>query len=318
MDISYFREFVILAETKNYWMAAERLFIGQSSLSKHIKTLETHLGAPLFARTSRKVELTEFGAQMLPYAQSVAKLQYEYEAAAFNYLNVGTESLNIACIPAMAQYNITNKLIRFQLNFPTVQVHTQEVDTLVVRELLLERKCDIGIFRDSVAYLEHDPDKESMLVKIPYCVDQLIAVLPKDHPLAGAKQLELHQLQNEYFSLLRKDTMPYTLCMRACREADFTPKVLFTSHSLDTVLDMVTTGSCVSLLFSNHVAYPIDSVLSIAPPFAVVPVTPEIRTTIYLGYLKNTPLSRPAKEFIKYCTVDQADASIPNGQGSRV
>ena len=51
MDISYFREFAILAETKNYWAASERLFIGQSSLSKHIKAVETELGVSLFDRT---------------------------------------------------------------------------------------------------------------------------------------------------------------------------------------------------------------------------------------------------------------------------
>lgn len=316
MEISYFREFVVLAETKNYWSAAERLFIGQSSLSKHIKTLEAQLGAQLFDRTSRKVDLTAFGTQMLPYAQSIAKLQYEYEAAAFNYLNVGSESLSIACIPAMAQYNITNSLIQFQIDFPTVQVHTQEADTLEVRELLMTHQCDIGIFRDSIAYLEHDPDKENRLVKIPYCTDQLVAVLPKDHPLAGQEQLELGQLRDEYFSLIRKDTMPYTLCVRACREAGFTPKILFTSHSLDAVLDMVTKGSCVALLFANHVAYPVDSVLSIAPPFAAIPVFPNIQTTIYLGYLKDAPLSPSAKKFIDYCVLSGNEELIPKGQES--
>lgn len=84
MEIGYFREFVVLAETQNYWAASERLFIGQSSLSKHIKTLEKQLGAPLFDRTSRKVALTEFGRLMLPYAKAVASLQFEYETAAFN------------------------------------------------------------------------------------------------------------------------------------------------------------------------------------------------------------------------------------------
>ena len=79
MEISYFKDFVILAETKNFWAASERLYIGQSSLSKHIKTLERELGAPLFTRTSRKVELTEFGELMLPYAQSLSRMQYEYE-----------------------------------------------------------------------------------------------------------------------------------------------------------------------------------------------------------------------------------------------
>lgn len=101
MEISYFREFVVLAETQNYWAASERMFIGQSSLSKHIKTLERQLGAPLFDRSSRRVALTEFGRLMLPYAQKVASLQYEYEAAAFNYRETGGETLRLASIPVI-------------------------------------------------------------------------------------------------------------------------------------------------------------------------------------------------------------------------
>ena len=102
MDISYFREFVILAETCNYWAAAERLYIGQSSLSKHIKTMEKELGGELFSRTSRKVELTDFGRLMLPYAQTISKQQYEYELAAFNHLHQESATLNIATIPVIA------------------------------------------------------------------------------------------------------------------------------------------------------------------------------------------------------------------------
>lgn len=301
MDISYFKEFVILAETQNFWAAADRLFMGQSTLSKHIKSLETQLGAPLFDRTSRKVTLTEFGARMLPYAQSIAKLQYEYEADAFNYLHEGNETLEIGSIPAMAQYDITNLLVDFQTAYPGIRIRTQEADTMVLREWLLERKCEIAFLRDSVAYLAHDPDKESRLVKVPFCQDNLVAVLPKGHPLAGMPSIELAQLQEESFSLLSKDTMPYTLCMRVCRDAGFVPKVVFNSHNLENVLDMVTQGSCVALLFSEHVNYPIDSVLSIAPPFAVVPIVPVIQTTLYLTYLKDAPLSPAAEHFIDHC-----------------
>lgn len=306
MDIAYFREFVILAETQNYWAAAERLFIGQSSLSKHIKTLEKQLGAPLFDRTSRKVELSEFGKLMLPYAQSVAKLQYEYESAAYSYLHRESEPLNIATIPVIAHYNITDILIQFQLNHPTIQVNIQEADTLIVREWLLEQKCNLAIFRDSTAYLEHDPDKESQLVKIPYCSDRLVAVLPTDHPLAHEDHIELPQLATEYFALIHQETMPYALCMRACREAGFTPQVVFTSHSLEAILDMVRKGSCVSLLFSNHVRFPHEIDFDDHPPFVAIPITPEIQTTVCLGYLKDAMLSPAAIHFINYCTIAAA------------
>ncbi len=303
MEISYFREFVVLADTRNYWAAAERLFIGESSLSKHIKTLEKTLGAPLFARTSRKVELTEFGKLMLPYAQSVAKLQYEYEAAAYRYLNQESVALNIATIPVIAHYNITDSLVQFQLNHPNVPVNIQEDDTLVVREMLLEHKCDIAIFRDSTAYLEHDPDKESRIVKVPYCTDRLVAVLPYDHPLAEEKEIRLPQLATEYFALIRPGTMPYDLCMRVCKESGFTPQVLFTSHNLEAILDMVRKGSCVSLLFQHHVTFPhnIPTMPDMPGPFAVVPISPEIQTTVCLAYRKGEKLSIPANHFLDYC-----------------
>ena len=307
MEISYFNEFVILAETRNYWAASERLYIGQSSLSKHIKTLETQLGAPLFDRTSRKVELTEFGAKMLPYAQSIARLQFQYEAAAADYLNGETEELTIACIPSLARYNIVDVLLRFQRDFPNVQVQTVEADTLVVRKQLLRRECDLALYRDSIAYLEHEQSAEEKLIKIPYCTDRLVAVLPRKHVLANREQLELSELRDENFALIKKDSMPYMLCMRACRSAGFAPKVVYTSHSLDSICDMVTKGSCVSLLFDYQVRPPVDSVLELEPPFSVVPVTPEIQTTLYLSYLKDQPLTAAAKQFVAYCKEQKMD-----------
>lgn len=128
-----------------------------------------------------------------------------------------------------------------------------------------------------------------------------MTVLPHNHPLAGADHLELSELANENFVLIKQGSMPYKLCIRACESAGFSPRVIFSSHHIDGILDMVTKGNCVALLFFRHVEYPIDSVFSIAPPFAVVPIEPEIRTTIYLAYLKGRPLSPAASRFVEHC-----------------
>lgn len=60
MEIDYIREFVTLADVGNYMEAADILFISQSTLSRHIKSIEEDLGAPLFDRTTRKVVINEF------------------------------------------------------------------------------------------------------------------------------------------------------------------------------------------------------------------------------------------------------------------
>lgn len=174
----------------------------------------------------------------------------------------------------------------------------------------MERKCNIAFFRDSTAYLEHDAEKEAQLVKIPYRKDRLVAVLPSDHPLANEEQIALPQLATEYFAFIQQDTMPYELCMRACQEAGFVPQVVFTSHSLEAILDMVRKGSCVSLLFTNHVAFPHNiqfGEIGETPPFVSIPVTPEIWTTVYLAHLKGEKLSAAATHFIDYCKTTTLD-----------
>lgn len=66
MEIEYICEFVVLAETCNYMEAADRLFVSQSALSRHIKALEEDLQVQLFDRSTRKVSLSPFGSLFLP------------------------------------------------------------------------------------------------------------------------------------------------------------------------------------------------------------------------------------------------------------
>ena len=55
---------------KKFWEASDRLYMNQSTLSKYIKSLENELGINLFLRTTRRVELTNYGQTFLPYFAS--------------------------------------------------------------------------------------------------------------------------------------------------------------------------------------------------------------------------------------------------------
>ncbi len=68
MELRQLRYFVKTAETLNFSEASRALFITQSTLSQQIKQLELEIGAPLFMRDSRTVQLTEAGSELLPYA----------------------------------------------------------------------------------------------------------------------------------------------------------------------------------------------------------------------------------------------------------
>ena len=65
MDIRYLRSFVAVAQCLSFTKAAERIYIGQSALSKQIADLEAELGVELFMRHHRSLELTPAGKTLL-------------------------------------------------------------------------------------------------------------------------------------------------------------------------------------------------------------------------------------------------------------
>ena len=80
MTLEQMREFVILAEERNYLVAADMLYSTQATLSRHIMAMEKELGFPLFTRSTKKIELTQEGSRFLVYARRAMKLQDDYLA----------------------------------------------------------------------------------------------------------------------------------------------------------------------------------------------------------------------------------------------
>src|SRR5919206_91938 len=69
VELRQLEHFVAAAEERHFTRAARRLHIVQSGLSASIRALERELGAPLFVRSTRRVELTPAGRALLPEAR---------------------------------------------------------------------------------------------------------------------------------------------------------------------------------------------------------------------------------------------------------
>lgn len=293
MEISYLREFVVLAETGNFLEAANILYSSQSTLSKHIKAIETELGVPLFDRTTRRVSLSKFGQLLLPYARQITELQDKYTTLLKSSLETEHETLTLGSIYGLAQYKITDVLVKFKKSRPQSTLNVMQASSRDLTEMLRQGKYDLAFIRD----IEDVADE---FIKIPYATDTIVTVLPIAHPLAGQKMIPLRMLANENFLLEVPDTMPYRLSIKACELSGFEPKVTITNVDREYLIDLVSQGMGVSLMLKQILLHFSN------PEIAIVDITPSVSTQINLCYLKGAKLSEVAKHFIQ-CAKSQKE-----------
>ena len=313
MNTSYYREFSVLAEEKNYMEAAERLYMNQSTLSKHIKTMESELGVPLFDRSTRRVELTEYGKALLPHARSITRSEFEYSTLLMQIQNREKGIMTLGTIPPMAQYGIIGLLAAFQNEYPDSHVTILEEDSQSLLRLLREKKCELIFFRESKLDFEKNFLEDHELVRIPFVHDHLIALLPSGHPLATKKQITLRELKDEHFCLIKEGTLLYEMSVSACQASGFIPNVSFTSHRIESILDMVSSGDYIALLTNLHATPPKFAPADEERPWVPVDLTPNINSQISLCYLANSRLSKSAQNFVNFCQyrcIEKTDSAL--------
>jgi DNA-binding transcriptional LysR family regulator len=237
IEIVEFRSFAVLAKELHFGRASNRLFLSQPALSKQIQRLESKVGGPLFARTRRKVELTEAGKVLLPYAEKILR-------DADRALNVSRQAaeglagtLRIGFGIASVFEILPRTFVRFRKAFPSIELQMQDMTTPAQIESLLDGSIDLGILRLPVIHAELD----SLLLER----ERFVVVTPKSVKYNTRQGLTC--LHNASFILFDSITF-LDRAVTLCRRAGFTPRVVQEANEIFTILNLVRAGVGVSLL----------------------------------------------------------------------
>ena len=157
METRQLRYFVAVARTRHFGRAAEQLHIAQSPLSQAIRQLEGQLGAPLFERTTRRVDLTPAGEALLPDAVRIlasvdaARDQVRHVAAgALGRIRVGATGLaTYRHVPDIVR-RLTAELPGLALTFTT------EMLTPSLEAALADHRVDLAVLRPPVGNRDLD------------------------------------------------------------------------------------------------------------------------------------------------------------------
>jgi len=191
MELRHLRYFVAVAEELNFTRAAQRLHTAQPSLSQQIQDLEREVGVALFIRTKRSVKLTAPGTAFLDEARLTLAQARRALASARQAAQAGESTLVLGFGPAAEIKLFPSTLTSLRASFPKLRLEFRSMTTLAQREALLHNEIDLAFLRPPI----HEPSLEA----IPVLREQLLAVLPADHPLAGDGPLDFAELSGYPF-----------------------------------------------------------------------------------------------------------------------
>lgn len=241
MELRQLRYFTVLAAELSFTRAARKLHVSQPPLSFQIGKLETDLGARLFDRTSRSVELSEAGKAFLPHALAVlarveeARSHVKLVASGLEgRIKLGLSGSHfLGPLPAFIQ--------QFRTARPGVEIVLHEMRPADHLAALREGRLDISISRNTVAA---GPLQSNLLWR-----DPVVAALPLTHRLASRKAIRLADLKAENFVFLRLDSSALALRLfEACVASGFTPRIVQQVAEVPAVVNLVAAGLGVALV----------------------------------------------------------------------
>ncbi len=191
MEIERLSEFVCLAETLNYRMAAQRCYISQSTLSKHITSLEQELGCQLLVRTKADISLTPYGKTLLDHAGRILDVYHQCIEALDDLKSADETHISIGYLYWAAHELLTDFYRVFHEQFAARHVEFKRFTIAELKNHLDENALDFIIDMD-VGY-----EDSSIYRKRPLYRDRYTVIVPKGHEFAQRKCITISDLVGE-------------------------------------------------------------------------------------------------------------------------
>ena len=259
MELQQFRYAVAIAEEQSFTRAAQRCFVVQSALSRQIKSLESELGVRLFARTSRKVEVTPAGEAFVKQARLCLQAAERAKASAAAAHGQIRGSLTIGVIPTVTAVDIAAVLGAFRRSYPEVGVHVRTGGSDEFLRRIAAGQLDVGLLGLAEGVTPQGVQTRKL------SRERLVAVLSKGHRFAGRRRLRLEDLADEPFVDFPEGSSGREQSDLTFDRAGLRREVSFEVNTADLLTGLVRQGLGVALVA--------PSVAREAPGCACIPVS---------------------------------------------
>lgn len=287
MEIRQFLYAIQIAEEKNFSRAAEKLHLAQPSLSQQISKLEKEIGVRLFERNTNSVQLTYAGSLFVEKSQKILDMIEQLNQEMDDISQTRKGRLIVGSLPMTGSHILPLVLPAFKKRYPHIDIVLVEETTAQLEQLTASGQTDICLLSL--------PIEEAALVHEPIIEEEICIAVPPDHPLSRRSgPVDLQELEDEPFIVLKKGQGFRHIAIRLCQEAGFMPRVQFESSNIETVQSLVAAGMGIAFVPSMVVR---QQSSDFAPRYLTIQGKPS--RTLVIAYRKGRYLSNAADAFIR-------------------
>lgn len=286
MNLAQLRALRAVEEAGSVTGAASLLGITQSAVSHALASLESELDLRLVVRDRGGCTLTEAGRRLFPHVSAALRHIDRLADEAAATAGMVTGRLRVGAFPSAC--HLLPQLIRvFGRRYPAVDVVVLEGTDGEVIDWLKNDVVEVGIVTD-----EH-PGMDT----VPFADDEMLAVLPAEHPLAGEAEVSLCDLADDPFILSGGGCAG--IIRRLYEEQSLPLRPRHQVRELTTILAMVRENLGISLVPSLALSGGFDGTVTL-------PLRPRAPRRLLLAAPGGTEVSRAARAFLDTAGAERA------------
>lgn len=236
LEIKHLRMICAIAEHGNMTRAAEQLCITQSALSQQLKDIENKLESDLFFRTRKKMILTEVGKHLKSTAVEVLESIDQAERTIARKIKGEKGELKVGTQCIFCYKWLPQVMKRFHAQFPNVEIEVGNSTHLA--EELEGKKYDLiisGAISPNETY-----------TSVPLFRDQLVCIMPEDHPLASCSYVQLKDFC-DYNLISHAEQGRNRFYQNVLKVKKIEPKKIMNVGAPQAILEMVSAGFGISI-----------------------------------------------------------------------
>jgi DNA-binding transcriptional LysR family regulator len=286
INFNQLRVFYHAAKHQNLTAAARELYITQPAVTSQVKAFEEACGMKLFKKRGRHVYLTDQGRALLDYAERVFDYEKEVENVIAEMRELKRGVLRLGTTKAYARYFMPRLISNFIKAHPQIKIHLDEGSSLDMTRSLLEFKNEVAVIAKA--------DEEPGVTFVPFSQEEMVVIAAVDHPLAGRKGVSFDRIAGEPFIMKEVGSGTRRLVNDLFESKGCRPNTLMETSNAEFIKQLVQRGEGISILTKAGTALELQEG-KLAPIYLQ---DQSLILDVSIAYLKDQPLSPPARAFV--------------------